>query len=84
MPVHVEAGHLVDVDAALGARSRSAWSPELVSRFSVDGTLWGVPQTAADVALVGNASTREREGVARVLAWAGSVDGQKHLEAPAG
>lgn len=84
VPVHAEAGHLVDIDAALGSRSRSAWSPELVSRFSVDGTLWGVPQAAADVALAGNASTQKREGVARVLAWAGSVDGQEHLEVPAG
>ncbi|GAB2975770.1 hypothetical protein [Frigoribacterium salinisoli] len=81
---HAEAGHLVDVDAALGSRSRSAWSPALVSRFSSDGTLWGVPQHATDVALVGNASSERREAVARVLAWAGSVDGQAHLGHPAG
>lgn len=84
IPVHAEAGHLVDVGAALGPRSRSAWSPELVARFSTDSTLWGVPQRAADVALVGNASTERREDVARVLAWAGSVDGQAHLETAAG
>jgi len=82
--VHAEAGHLVDVGAALGPRTRSAWSPELVSRFSAGGSLWGVPQRAADVALVGNASTERREDVARLLAWVGSVDGQAHLDATAG
>jgi len=82
--VHAEAGHLVDVGAALGPRTRSAWSPELVSRFSAGGSLWGVPQQAADVALVGNASTERREDVARLLAWVGSVDGQAHLDAAAG
>ena len=84
VPAHAEAGHLVDVDAALGSRTRSAWTPELVARFSTGGTLWGVPLRAADVALVGNASSDRREGVARVLAWAGSVDGQAHLEGAAG
>jgi len=84
--VRAHAGHgdLVDLDAALGAETRSAWSPELADRFSSDDTLWGVPQRAADVALVGNAGTEHPEAVARVLAWTGSVDGQRHLDSPAG
>ena len=81
---HAAHGDLVDLDAALGAETRSAWSPELADRFSSDDTLWGVPQRAADVALVGNAGTEHPEAVARVLAWTGSVDGQRHLDSPAG
>ena len=39
-------GNLVDINATLGADAAGAWVPSVVKQFTVDGKLWGVPQTS--------------------------------------
>lgn len=41
---YVEAGALLNIDEALGADASDAWVSTVVDQFTVDGTLWGVPQ----------------------------------------
>lgn len=41
---YVEAGSLLNIDETLGAQAKNAWSPAVVSQYTVDGVLYGVPQ----------------------------------------
>ncbi|RRJ86532.1 extracellular solute-binding protein [Gulosibacter macacae] len=41
---YVEAGSLLNIDETLGAQAKNAWTPAVVSQYTVDGVLYGVPQ----------------------------------------
>lgn len=43
---YAAAGDLLDIDRALGRGARSAWQKSVITQYSTDGTLWGVPQLA--------------------------------------
>ncbi|WP_111720274.1 sugar ABC transporter substrate-binding protein [Homoserinimonas sp. OAct 916] len=39
-------GDLLDITEALGADAQKAWAPSVVAQYSLNGSLWGVPQLA--------------------------------------
>ncbi|MDJ0348825.1 sugar ABC transporter substrate-binding protein [Cryobacterium sp. PH29-G1] len=39
-------GNLVNVTDALGADAQANWQPSVISQYTLDGALWGVPQLA--------------------------------------
>lgn len=61
---YADAGTLVDIDAALGETAKDAWEPSVVSQFTRDETLWGIPQLYdGGVAVYYNAALLEAAGL---------------------
>jgi multiple sugar transport system substrate-binding protein len=62
---YADSGRLMDVAKTLGPNASAAWDPSVVSQFTRDGVLWGVPQlTDAGIALYFNADLLDAGGVA--------------------
>lgn len=41
---YADNGNLLNIDKTLGADASAAWQPSVVTQFTRDGVLWGVPQ----------------------------------------
>lgn len=64
---YADGGHLLDIGATLGSDSARGWDRNVVSQFTRDGVLWGVPQlTDAGIAVYFNADLLEAAGVSLV------------------
>ena len=62
---YADSGRLMDIGKTLGPNASAAWEPSVVSQFTRDGALWGVPQlTDAGIALYFNADLLDAGGVA--------------------
>ena len=62
---YADSGRLMDVAKTLGPTASAAWDPSVVSQFTRDGVLSGVPQlTDAGIALYFNADLLDAGGVA--------------------
>lgn len=56
LAAYADTGRLMNIGAALGPGSASAWEPTVVDQFTRGGVLWGVPQlTDAGIAVFYNA-----------------------------
>ena len=61
---YADNGRLLDVGQTLGPSAAAAWDPLVVTQFTRNGALWGVPQlTDAGIAVYYNAELLERAGV---------------------
>jgi multiple sugar transport system substrate-binding protein len=61
---YADNGRLMDIAELLGDRASRTWEPSVVSQFTRNGTLWGVPQlTDAGIALYFNADLLDAASV---------------------
>ncbi|WP_018599333.1 sugar ABC transporter substrate-binding protein [Mycobacterium sp. 155] len=61
---YADSGRLLDIGKTLGPNAARAWEPSVVSQFTRNGALWGVPQlTDAGIAVFFNADLLEADGV---------------------
>ena len=61
---YADSGRLMDIAKTLGANASRAWEPSVVTQFTRNGALWGVPQlTDAGIALYYNADLLQAAGV---------------------
>lgn len=57
-------GDLVDIGKTLGPDAEKLWQPNVVRQYSLDGTLWGVPQLAdPGIGVFYNAALLKKAGV---------------------
>ena len=57
-------GDLVDVGKALGSGASKRWQPNVVKQYTLDGSLWGVPQLAdPGIGVFYNADLLKKAGV---------------------
>ncbi|WP_104083580.1 sugar ABC transporter substrate-binding protein [Cryobacterium sp. Y11] len=45
-PAYADAGALLDITASISADAQAGWAPSVVTQYTRDGILWGVPQLA--------------------------------------
>ncbi|MGO1317225.1 MAG: ABC transporter substrate-binding protein [Cellulomonadaceae bacterium] len=79
---YAQSGALVDVGSLLGDQV-SGWAPAVVDQYTLDGTLWGVPQLTDGGGIFYNVDLLEEAGVTpEGLTWApGAGDGDTFLAA---
>ncbi|MGO4595818.1 sugar ABC transporter substrate-binding protein [Leifsonia sp. 2TAF2] len=57
-------GDLVDIPKTLGAAAEKRWQPDVVKQYTLDGSLWGVPQLAdPGIGVFYNAALLKKAGV---------------------
>lgn len=76
---YADNGRLLDIGKLLGPNAARAWEPSVVSQFTRNGTLWGVPQlTDAGIAVYFNADLLDAGGVGLAelptLRWSNGPD----------
>lgn len=79
-------GALINIDDALGADAKKAWAPTVVQQFTLDGKLWGVPQTSdGGIAMYYNKAMVKAAGLSETdlanLKWDPSGSGDTFLPA---
>ena len=61
---YAKSGNMVNIDETLGAEARDQWDANVVKAFTLDDTLWGVPQLSdAGIALYYNKTLLDEAGV---------------------
>lgn len=64
---YADGGHLLDIGATLGPDAEQEWDRNVITQFTRDGVLWGVPQlTDAGIAVFFNADLLDAAGVSLV------------------